>query len=72
MLDPNARIFPFNHISEYSGEQSTNKGMTLRVYLSAMAMQGILSSGNYNCDTMGIAAKESVEAADALINELNK
>jgi hypothetical protein len=42
-------------------------GMSLRTYLAAMAMQGMLAS-----DTLEGIAKYAVQHADALIAELNK
>ena len=48
-------------------------GITKREYFAAMAMQGVLACypKDIVLDTDGIAA-DSVELADALINELNK
>ena len=44
------------------------KGLTKREYFAALAMQGIITKGYTN----GYIAKEAVEIADALIEELNK
>lgn len=51
---------------------SVNHGLTKRELFAALAMQGILASGDY--DSFGTASiyEASVYYADALINELNK
>ena len=46
-------------------------GLTKREYFTAMAMQGLLSGADYNPALMDLT-KQSVEIADALIDELNK
>lgn len=46
-------------------------GITIRTYLAAVAMQGILANG-YNRKMEKNGAKIAVEWADALIQELNK
>ncbi len=47
----------------------------LRIYLSAMAMQGLLASCDISNNPLydfEYCAKGSIDYADALINELNK
>jgi hypothetical protein len=57
-------------------EEVTVPGITLREQLAAMAMQGILSSASFQGPVhqgcVVSAADRAVEAADALIAELNK
>lgn len=61
-------------------EADHTKGVTIRQYFAAMAMQGILSNhwcqSDFNGTLMAInqeqVAKQSVGYADALIAELNK
>lgn len=43
------------------------EGLTKREYFAAIALQGLLASGQKL-----LAAREAVEKADQLINELNK
>lgn len=53
----------------------SQRGMTLRAYISAHVLAGIASSPDLswsNERTQQVAAKASVEFADALIKELNK
>ena len=45
------------------------KGLTKREYFAAMAMQGIISSGNFKIGTITYAA---VAFSDGLITSLNK
>jgi len=45
-----------------------NKGMTLRDYFAAQAMQGVFPL----CQTHEIAAKECYKVADAMIKERTK
>ncbi len=54
----------------WSQEQSGTSGLTKREYFAAMAMQGLLASGNYitNYKFLG---EESVMFANALIEALN-
>lgn len=56
------------------GEQSfTASGLTKREYFAAMAMQGILSTGDSTyTPSADYSAKKAVQAADALLLELSK
>lgn len=48
-------------------------GLTIREYFSAMFMQGLLSSwGQHDVTDFNDLASDSVKAADALIEKLNK
>lgn len=62
-------VFPQN--IEHPAGNVTCKGLTKREYFAAMAMQGFLANTNTNV-SFCIIAKDSVAAADALIEELNK
>jgi hypothetical protein len=46
---------------------SGHKGMTLRDYFAAKAMQGIMASGIYPTGIMFDTAKEAYEMADAMM-----
>lgn len=46
------------------------KGLTKREYFAAMAMQGFISEGGYQ--NAQVIASLSVQAADALIKEIEK
>ena len=63
MINPNSPAFPRidNTIDE--------PGMSIRTKLAAMAMQGFLAYGMANPERV---ASDSVQYADALIEELNK
>ena len=50
---------------------SYNKGLTKREYFAAMALQGLLSQSQFLINSEKFA-KFAVEAADALMAELNK
>jgi hypothetical protein len=67
MTNPNDSATGF----AWSQEQQGTSGLTKREYFAAIAMQGLLASGNYltNYKFLG---EESVMFADALITELNK
>lgn len=62
IIDPDNRFKPSYHT-----------GMSKREYFAAIAMQGIVSN-HAMIDTLnwGWLSEKSVEAADALISELNK
>lgn len=47
------------------------QGLTKREYFAAMAMQGLIAGAEYAVPLIELA-EQSVEIADALINELNK
>lgn len=57
-------IDPFSH--------ATYTGLTKREYFAALAITGFISAGFEGMPTSENLAKYSVEAADALIKELNK
>ncbi len=65
MTNGNDLITPLINTDTEAGHYS---GLTKREYFAAMAMQGLLASGDYTQDI----AHSSVECADALISELNK
>jgi hypothetical protein len=47
-------------------------GLTKREYFAAMAMQGLLANYSNRGMNIDIIVKQSVNAADALINALNE
>jgi hypothetical protein len=62
-------VFPQN--IEHPDGNVTCKGLTKREYFAAMAMQALLSDPNIST-TYSHYAENAVQAADALIAELNK
>jgi hypothetical protein len=56
-------------VSYTPGGHLISKGLTKREYFAALAMQGILSLGGET--PLVLDARSAVEAADALIEELN-
>jgi hypothetical protein len=64
MINPNDQAFP----AIAPNDEGWN-GMTKREYFAALAMQSLLTSTFANPEE---AAKQAVEAADALIEQLNK
>lgn len=63
--------------SEYNGTSYTknfldSNGLTKREEIARSNMQGILSNPEYACHGLSKAAKVAVEAADALLAELEK
>lgn len=79
-MNPNESAFPQYAVlnsggnvessSAYTGES----GLTVRAYIAAKALQGILSNPNVNMLGLNELGKSelSVKMADALIAELNK
>lgn len=59
-------------ITEHTPAFANNEqsGITLRQYYAGLAMQGSLA--NPNPSSIDDCVKDAVQAADALINELNK
>lgn len=51
---------------------NTYYGLTIRQQFAAMAMQGLLSSGQYDDISLTTVSEMSVKFSDALIKELNK
>lgn len=78
MIDANERAFPVS--ASYSDDNPQvlipTGGLTIRQHFAAIAMQGILASWGSESmpESKGIElmARTSIEAADALIKELNK
>jgi len=62
----------FSQNIEHPHGNVTCKGLTKREYFAAMAMQGYISCGKANVISCKSLAIYSVQAADALIEELNK
>ncbi len=62
---------PISSIPDLNQHPSEWFGLTKREYFAAMAMQGHFSNGNLDTNAKDVAIW-AVEAADALINELNK
>jgi hypothetical protein len=70
MTNPNDSAFSKSGFYDpYNSYVSGEEGLTKREYFAAMAMQGILNSEFLDIKRF---AKLAVEAADALIAELNK
>lgn len=74
MITGNEPAMPFEYERKYGdeGQYSTREyfeGLTIRQYFAAMFMQSILT---YSKNSVETTAKNSVQAADALIQELNK
>jgi hypothetical protein len=67
MTNPNDSATGF----AWSQEQQVASGLTIREYFAAMAMQALLSDPNITT-TYSHYAENAVQAADALIAELNK
>jgi len=65
-------IFPVNVDINNLKDHLIYKGLTKREYFAAMAMQGYISCGKANVMSCESLAIYSVQAADALIAELNK
>jgi hypothetical protein len=59
--------------SAYPGPPHSHEyGLTKRELFAAMALQGILACDRHKMADAGVAAKDSVLAADALLAELAK
>lgn len=72
------KVFPTSQ-ENYTTQKGTynpdymSSGLTKRELFAAMAMQGILSSGEHRYgSTLNGLAQYAVQLSDALINELNK
>jgi len=70
----NDPINPLTEIIEKNGLQTVVEfnGLTKREYFAAMAMQGLLASAKDIIYPIIRVAKDAVDYADALIDELNK
>ncbi len=75
-INPNGSALPHTHLSSCpscgGGGKAGSAGLTIRAHFAAMAMQGLLSDHNLTQALSGDIAEMAVEAADALIAELNK
>ena len=74
MTNGNEIAYPSDYLMKGSGTVETMftfKGLTKREYFAALAMQGLLASGNVNLISNEIETI-AVAKADALINALNK
>lgn len=67
----NENAYPVISFDQEGRSSEYEAGLTKREYFAAMAMQGILSSGDWPFDSQPIV-KYSISLSDALINELNK
>lgn len=75
MIDPNEPAFPGGISATAKATDDappTQAGISIRAYLAAKAMQGILAGEGGNDIKTKLLASWSVECADALIAELNK
>lgn len=78
-IDPNSQAFPragsedrtSGDMPDGNGYDGPTSGLTVRAYLAAMAMQGLLANSGLDL-TFSDAAVSAVKDADALIAELNK
>lgn len=64
----NDPIYPHKHLNVNSQIDVQYKGLTMREYFAAMAMQGLLSKPTHSAEELAI---DAIKCADALINELN-
>lgn len=77
-MEPHEGAYPLIHRDTYAGHETHSIGLTIRAEFSKAAMQGIVSNPrDWTVDgkriiTVDDAAVLAVEAADALIAELNK
>jgi hypothetical protein len=74
---PNDMITAFTEVGEITKgvgmtRWRTHNGLTKREYFAAMAMQGLLSNGEYKNQMVSYVTDYSVDFADSLIKELNK
>ena len=76
MTNPNEPAFPMAGSTDGNGNHTYPEfGLTVREHFAALAMQGILAAqihGMNNMPSEGPFAAIAVNAADALIAELNK
>lgn len=72
-MKPTESAFPYTYDFYKNGQRNVQvyTGMDIRTYLAGQAMQGILAGRKHSKDADDLA-KESVQYADALIEELNK
>ena len=49
-----------------------HRGLSLRDYLAAAAMRGLLTSGTFGWAKAGLVAKTAIKHAEALLEELAK
>jgi hypothetical protein len=69
MTNPNDSATGF----AWSQEQQGTSGLSKREYFSAMALQGFVAATRYHSDSdIEYFAQIAVQAADAIITELNK
>jgi len=59
-------------MNKITGNELIDKCLTIRQYFAAMAMQGILGKVDLEVTSVRHVAERAVDAAYALINELNK
>ena len=59
-------------VEETSNSESLSFGLTKREYFAAMAMQGLLTNPANFGGKKELLIKKAVEAADALLEELEK
>lgn len=50
----------------------TQNGLSKREYFAAMALQGLITNGNFAYNDYSDAARKAVTAADTLLTELSK
>lgn len=69
MENKNLPAFPTLGDVSHNPQWVTEGGLTKREYFAAMALQGIMSKQYVTCEG---AAKTAVQAADELLNQLDK
>jgi hypothetical protein len=70
-INPNDAAFAKSAFYHQNGFiDSSQEGLTKREYFAAIALQGLLAEGNRH--QFNIIAEIAVEAADLIIEELNK
>lgn len=72
-INPNDLLTSINSTSNGENQLSevfTNDGLTIRAHFASIAMQGLIMAEHHR--PVSHIAKDAVEVADALIQELNK
>jgi len=67
------KINPNDSATGYAPNGYSNKGLTIRTQIAAMAMQGLIANDNIGFINLDVddLARQSVKIADELISRLN-
>lgn len=71
-INPESPAFPIFLQEGLSHNSHVDAGLSIRAHIAAMAMQGLLASGDFTDTAEHALAGLAVRQGDALIEQLNK